>query len=64
MQQKIYRVAEGIGHVNGAPVPANRQVRLSDGEAAYDLALGRIFLAVPTQKSASSKAEEQADERA
>lgn len=42
MQQKLYRVAEGIGHVNGAPVPANRQVRLSDGEAAYDLALGRI----------------------
>ncbi len=42
MNTKTYRVAEGIGHVNGAPVPTNRKVSLSDQEALFDQALGRI----------------------
>lgn len=42
MQNKIYRVAEGVDHVNGRKVPEDRRVTLSEAEALYDRALGRI----------------------
>lgn len=42
MSKRVYRVADGVNHVAGAKVPANRKVTLSEREALYDLSLGRI----------------------
>lgn len=44
MEKRDYDVAEGVPWVNGTRVPANRTVSLTEGEARYDLALGRISL--------------------
>lgn len=46
---KTYDVANGVDFVNGAPVPKNRKVQLTEVQALYDLSLGRISL--PSQKS-------------
>jgi hypothetical protein len=44
MEKRDYDVAEGVPWVNGTRVPANRIVSLTEAEAHYDLALGRISL--------------------
>jgi len=44
MEKRDYDVAEGVSWVNGTRVPANRVVTLTEAEARYDLALGRISL--------------------
>ncbi|MCF1502909.1 hypothetical protein L0F51_03900 [Afifella sp. H1R] len=46
MVKTEYIVADGVEWVNGARVPATRRVRLTEAEALYDRALGRIA-AVP-----------------
>lgn len=42
MNRKNYRVADGVTRINGAPVPASRRVSLTDAEALYERALGRL----------------------
>lgn len=42
MDKKTYEVAPDVSWVNGKPVPENRRVELTEGEALYDLGLGRI----------------------
>ncbi|MEP3638267.1 MAG: hypothetical protein ABJN14_13540 [Paracoccaceae bacterium] len=42
MDKKTYLVEPGFDVVNGMPVPANRRVKLTNGEAMFDLGLGRI----------------------
>lgn len=42
MTTKSYRVRPDVEWVNGARVPLNRKVVLSDTEARYDLDHGRI----------------------
>lgn len=39
---KVYRVREGVEWVNGARVPQDRRVRLTEAEARFDLEQGRI----------------------
>lgn len=52
--KKLYVVAPGVTEINGAPVPANRRVSLTEAEALYDLGHGRLTPA-PTRKRAPSK---------
>lgn len=47
MDKMLYRAAEGVAWVNGAPVPASGAVLLTEQEALYDLGLGRIERAEP-----------------
>lgn len=42
MATKRYRVADGVAWVNGRTVPENRIVSLTEAEALFDLAHGRI----------------------
>lgn len=42
MDTKNYLVREGVDWINGARVPADRIVSLTDAEALYDMGLGRI----------------------
>lgn len=42
MQKNIYRAAPGVDEVNGQPVPVSGRVSLTETEALYDLAHGRI----------------------
>ncbi|WP_029065622.1 hypothetical protein [Labrenzia sp. DG1229] len=60
MSKKTYYVAAGVEIVNRAPVPKNRRVRLTESEAIYDLALGRISARKPavTKKGAADKGED------
>ena len=41
-EKKVYRVREGVEWVNGARVPPDRKVRLTEAEARFDLDQGRI----------------------
>ncbi|MDQ0314850.1 hypothetical protein [Amorphus orientalis] len=43
MDKREYEVAEGVTWVNGAKVPATREVSLTAKEATYDLSLNRIW---------------------
>lgn len=52
MLKTIYRVAAGVPEINGKPVPSSRKVTLTDAEALYDLAHGRITAEVPAVKPA------------
>lgn len=47
MNKKLYDVLDGVDWVNGARVPENRQVLLTDKEAFYDLSMARIKLHQP-----------------
>lgn len=42
MSKSWYRAAPGVAWVNGAAVPEQGRVFLTDEEAAFDLGLGRI----------------------
>ncbi len=42
MTKSPFAVAEGVAWVNGALVPADRVVHLTEAEAVFDLGLGRI----------------------
>ncbi len=42
MSKKKYLVRDGVDWVNGARVPADRKVDLTDVEARFDLDLDRI----------------------
>ena len=46
--KKAFVAAPGVRSVNGSDVPANRVIMLTDVEALYDLAQGRI-LPAPTK---------------
>ena len=52
MKKHIYEALPGVEWVNGAPVPADRRVHLTDKEARYDVDLVRIRL-VDTVDAAS-----------
>lgn len=41
-QENLYRVREGVEWVDGAPVPADRLVKLSAEKARFDIEQGRI----------------------
>ncbi|MBP0440687.1 hypothetical protein [Tianweitania sediminis] len=41
---KTYTALPGVDWVNGAPVPENREIKLTAKEAMFDLAQGRIQL--------------------
>lgn len=49
MKKVRYKVLGGIEYVNGAKVPAGREVDLSEAEASFDLAQGRISLVTSTR---------------
>lgn len=49
---QLYLAAPGVAEINGAPVPANRRVRLTEAEALYDLAHGRLALLPARRKKA------------
>ena len=53
MTKNLYDVREGVEWVNGARVPENRQVRLTEEEAFYDLSMGRISLPEPKRAKPS-----------
>ena len=53
--KKLYLVAPGVAKINGAPVPPNRRMALTDTEALYDHANGRLTL-LPPRKPARPKA--------
>lgn len=55
---KVYRVREGVAWVNGARVPADRMVKLSDVEARFDLEQARIELLLPKATPRKAKAAE------
>lgn len=57
MSKKQYLVADGVTHVNGAPVPENRKVTLTDAEALYERAVGRVspIQAKPRKRRAKPK---------
>ncbi|MGY6709708.1 MAG: hypothetical protein ACXIVF_15420 [Rhizobiaceae bacterium] len=50
MQTRQYRVRPGVTMVNGAKVPANRIVTLTETQARYDLDHGRIEPARKTRR--------------
>lgn len=52
--KKLYLVAPGVTEINGAPVPTNRRVSLTEIEAMYDLGHGRLTL-VPPRKPTQRK---------
>lgn len=52
--KKLYVVAPGVTQINGAPVPSNRRMVLTEAEALYDLSRGRLSLA-PARKSPRAK---------
>lgn len=47
MSKKTYLVRDGVDWVNGACVPADRKVELTDAEARFDLDLDRITPMAP-----------------
>lgn len=53
--KKLYVVAPGVTQINGAPVPSNRRVALTEAEALYDLGHGRLTPA-PARKPPRPKA--------
>lgn len=53
--KKLYLVAPGVTEINGAPVPSNRRVSLTEAEALYDLGHGRLIPA-PARKPSRPKA--------
>ncbi len=50
MTTKAYDVASGVPFVNGAAVPKDRVVLLTNAEAAFDLALARISPQAPADE--------------
>lgn len=59
MSSKKYIVADGVDWINGKRVPADRVVHLTEREALYDLALGRVSEATePRRSRAKPKTEE------
>ena len=48
----LYVVAPGVTEINGAPVPSNRRMSLTEAEALYDLAHGRLQPAPPRKTAA------------
>lgn len=58
MTKTKYLVREGVDWVNGARVPADRKVDLTDAEARFDLDLDRIF---PVAATTAKKPEKSGD---
>ncbi|WP_420415124.1 hypothetical protein [Roseibium sp.] len=50
MEKKRWLVADGCNWINGARVPEDRIVELTNEEALYDKGLGRITLVEPAKK--------------
>lgn len=46
MEKRAYRVRDDVERINGKTVPADRMVYLTETEALFDRALGRL---VPAQ---------------
>lgn len=60
---KQYRVRDGVAWVNGARVPDDRKVRLTEAEARFDLEQGRIApLAETIRPAKPMKAQDAADD--
>lgn len=60
---KQYRVHEGVAWVNGARVPDDRKVRLTEAEARFDLEQGRIApLAETIRPAKPMKTQDAADD--
>lgn len=55
MQKTIYRVAPGVAEINGKKVPTSRKVTLTEAEALYDLAHGRIEVEAPAKPARRSR---------
>jgi len=55
-ETRHYRVRDGVAWVNGARVPDDRKVRLTEAEARFDLEQGRIELDVTPVVQSSGKA--------
>lgn len=55
MAKKTFAVADGVNWINGAEVPDSREVSLSDAEALYDKALGRIAEKAPAKPPSKAK---------
>lgn len=53
--KKLYQVAPGVTEINGAPVPSNRRVTLTQAEALYDLGHGRLTPLPPRKAPRSRK---------
>lgn len=52
MSKTLYEVLPGVEFVNGTPVPSQREVRLTEAEARFDVQMGRISLkATPTRQT-------------
>jgi len=59
MDKKDYSVAARVNRVNGQPVALSGRVSLTDVEALYDRALGRIQPAATPQRRRRRKANSQ-----
>jgi hypothetical protein len=57
MLKKTYYVADGVSAISAASIPKSRKVRLTAGEAQYDLALGRLC-ATPPKPASKAGADE------
>ncbi len=51
MAKSPFALAEGVAWVNGAPVPTDRVVHLTEAEAVFDLGLGRIAPLAPSDEA-------------
>lgn len=47
MQTKTFYVADGVSALSAGAFTAKRTIRLTESEAAYDLALGRLLRKKP-----------------
>lgn len=52
MEKRNYKVIAPVKRIGGAPVPSNREVRLSDAEALYEKALGRVEVTAKSNRNA------------
>lgn len=59
MQTKTFYVADGVSALSAGVFSAKRTIRLTDAEAAYDLALGRLLRQKPR---AQDKAENESSD--
>jgi len=59
MQTKTFYVADGVSALSAGAFTSKRTIRLTEGEAAYDLALGRLLRQKP---KAEGKTENESSE--
>jgi len=57
MQTKTFYVADGVSALSAGAFTARRTIRLTEAEAAYDLAVGRLTAKKPGTRKKSSEPE-------